>query len=131
MVEIGNHHLNWFSPDKQEEQVFVSNWLSVTKFNGLAVDVFGAADWHIIDGFQSSIGRPDHTEHTPGGALVHFDHEVPDTHNHQLLSIIFEDQCPKLLSSCVHKPFPSRYPARSRFDIWKGRWLDKAPALST
>lgn len=101
-LKFGNYRVNWLESDKRDEQVFISNWLSVVKFNELAIPLFQKADWHILDGFQSSIGRPDHTERTPGGALVHFDHEVPKTHNHQLLSIIFEGLCPEVLKSCSH-----------------------------
>lgn len=110
-LKFGNYQVNWFDPDKREEQVFISNWLSVVKFNELAVPIFIKAGWHIIDGFQNSIGRPDHTERTTGGALVHFDHEVPDTHNHQLLSIVLEYLCPKVLDSCSITYPPQEVPS--------------------
>ncbi len=103
-LKFGNSHANWFDPDKRDEQIFISNWFSVVKFNQLAVPLFEKAGWHIIDGFQSTIGSPDHTERTPGGALVHFDHEVPEAHNHQLLAIIFAELCPEQLSICSQYP---------------------------
>ena len=135
-LKFGNHQVNWFSPDKREEQVFISNWLSVIKFNQLAVPVFEKAGWHIIDGFQSSIGRPDHAERTPGGALVHFDHEVPDAHNHQLLSIVFEELCPQVLSSCLNESHMQmglmHMPSTPTRTTWKSKrsWLNDVLSLS-
>ncbi len=99
-LKFGNSQVDWFHPDYRDEQVFISNWLSVVRFNELAVPLFKKAGWHIIDGFQSSIGRPDHAEKKQGGAMVHFDHEVPDAHNQQLLSIVLEELCPHVLASC-------------------------------
>ena len=117
-LKFGNYHVNWFASDKRDEQVFISNWLSVMSFNELAIPIFERAGWRIIDGFQSTIGRPDHTERTPGGALVHFDREVPDAHNHQLLSIILEEYCPEVLASCSH---PSRASLDASQSISRGK----------
>lgn len=108
-LRYGNHRINWFDPDKRNTQIFVRNWFSVVKFNEIAVPIFKKAGWHIIDAFQSSIGRPDHTEKNSNGAFVHFEHEVPDLHNHQFLSIIFENMCPSVSVSCAAQPHQRKW----------------------
>ncbi len=77
--------------------------MTVARWNEIAVPIFkNAKGWRIIDGFMSTIGRPDHTEKDQAGALVHFEKDVPDAHNHQLLSIIMEELCPNALSICTY-----------------------------
>jgi hypothetical protein len=99
-LKWGNFKVNWLQ--KRALQPFVNSWPPIVRWNELALGVFDRAEgWHIIDGFQSSIGRPDHAEWHPEGALVHFEREVPAAHNHQLLSIIVHELCPQLYAKCA------------------------------
>ena len=99
-LKWGNYQVNWLQ--KNALQLFITSWPPIVRWNELALGVIGKAEgWHVIDGFQSSIGRPDHTEWHPDGALVHFEHEVPGVHNHQLLSIIVHELCPQLFTECL------------------------------
>ena len=98
-LKFDNYRVNWF--ENNSLQAFITSWVTVARWNELAIPLIERAEkWRIIDGFQSSIGRPDHTEQHPTGAMVHFEQEVPDAHNHQLLSIIFEELCPAAFESC-------------------------------
>ena len=100
-LKYGNYKVNWFASDKRDLQAFITHWSTIVRWNDLALSVLRKAEgWHIVDGFQSSIGRPDHTEWHPNGALVHFEQEVPNTHNHQALSMVVKELCPSLYRSC-------------------------------
>lgn len=61
-LKWGNWRVNWTEHDRL--QPFTQSWLTVAGFNDLAVPLFREAGWHVVDGFGSTIGRPDHTEVT-------------------------------------------------------------------
>ncbi len=109
-LRYGNHRINWFDTVRNA-QIFVRNWYSVVKVNEIAVPIFEKAGWLIIDAFQSSIGRPDHTEKNSNGAFFHFEHEVPDLHNHQFLSIILVQMCPDVSAPCAAQLHQRRWPS--------------------
>lgn len=100
-LRFGNQYVDWFSPEKRGLQPFINHWLPVLKLNGIARPIFQTARWSIIDGFQTSFGRPDHTEKARGGApLVHFGSDIFDLHTYQMFTVILEHLCPEVLQKC-------------------------------
>ena len=98
-LKFGNWRVNW--TEHAGLQPFTQSWHTVAGFNGIAAPLFKAAGWHIVDGFQSTVGRPDHTEVTSSnGAFVHFEDEVCDLHNRQMLALIMGQLCPGAWSEC-------------------------------
>lgn len=100
-LKFGNQHVDWFSSEKRGLQPFINHWLPVARFNNIARHIFQNASWNIIDGFQTSFGRPDHTEKARGGApLVHFGPDIIDLHIYQMFTIMLEYLCPEVLQVC-------------------------------
>jgi hypothetical protein len=98
-LKFGNWRVNW--TEHQDMQPFTQSWHTVEGFNSIAVPLFRAAGWHVVDGFQSTVGRPDHTEVTSSnGAFVHFEDEVCDLHNQQMLALIVGHLCPGAWGEC-------------------------------
>ena len=91
-LKFGNWRVNW--TEHRDLQAFTQSWHTVEGFNGISVPLFKAAGWHIVDGFMSTVGRPDHTEVTSSnGAFVHFEDEVCDLHNQQMLALVMGELC--------------------------------------
>lgn len=72
-------------------------------FNKLAVPLFEAAGWSIVDGYATTTTRPDAAELRPrgrvGAAFVHFDPDVVSTlHNRQMMAAGLLQSCPTIVN---------------------------------
>lgn len=73
---------------------------TVAVFNSHVTPLFRAAGWSIVDAYASTTSCPDASElkrDQPGAAFVHFEADVAQLHNRQMLAVTLMQQCPNVL----------------------------------
>ncbi len=96
----GNYQIGWsYIPVKQP---FTSSNFVIPAFNDIAIKLFRAAGWFVIDGYLPTESRSDHMERTDGpGAHVHFAQKVVHLQNVQLLTAVLQSACPAAFNTSL------------------------------
>jgi hypothetical protein len=70
----------------------------IEAFNKHVTPLFRAAGWSVVDAYASTAARPDRTEiANKGGGFVHFEKDVVDLHNRQMMAVGLMQRCPEVM----------------------------------